>query len=57
MAKMLRNFCQILKANAHAIVVYFGIYGENKLANFQETHRKDTFTQWQNCHKCPDGSE
>lgn len=57
MAKMLRKFCQLTKANANAIVVYFSIYGENRLAKFQESHWKDTFTQWQKRHTCPDGRE
>ena len=47
MVKMLRNFCQLTKTNAHAIVVYFGIYSENMLTKFQESHWKDTFIQWQ----------
>ena len=45
MVKMQRHFCQLLKANANAIVVYFGTYGKNKLANFQQMHWKDTFSQ------------
>ena len=44
MAKIMRTFWQILKANAYAIVVYYSIYGKSKLANFQEMHWKDTFT-------------
>ena len=57
MGKMPRNFCQLPKANAHAIVVYFCVYGENKLAHFQEMHWKDTFAQWQKRHMYPDGTE
>ena len=38
MAKMLRKFCLLTKANANAIVVYFDVYSENKLAKFQEAH-------------------
>lgn len=57
MAKMLRNLCRLTKADAHAIVVYFGVYGENRLAEFQESHWKDTFAQWQKRQMCPDGKE
>ena len=54
MTKMLRRFCQLMKAEAHVIVVYFVVYGENRLAKFQESHWKDTFAQWQKWHVCPD---
>ena len=57
MAKMLRKFCRLTKADANAIVVYFGVYSENRLAEFQEAHWKDTFAQWQKRHTCPDGTE
>ena len=34
MAKMLRKFCRLTKADANAIVVYFGVYSKNRLAKF-----------------------
>ena len=57
MAKMLWKFCRLTKADANAIIVYFRVYSENRLAEFQEAHWKDTFTQWQKRHTCPDGTE
>ena len=53
MAKMFVRFCQILHANARA----FGISSLAKLADFQESHWKDTFTQLQKRHPCPNGTE
>ena len=57
MAKMQRKFCPLTKADTNAIVVYFGVYSENRLAEFQEAHWKDTFTQWQKRHTCPDSTK
>lgn len=57
MAKMLKNFCRLTEADAHAIIVFFGMYCEKRLAKFQESHWKDTFAQWQKQHMCPDGTE
>ena len=44
-AEMFVRFCQLLQANARVIAVYFGVSSLTKLANFQESHWKDTFTQ------------
>ena len=38
MAKMFVSFCQLSRANARAIVVFFGVSSSNKLADFQEAH-------------------
>ena len=57
MAKMFVRFCQLSRANARAIVVFFGVSSSNKLADFLEEHWKDTFAQWQKRHPCPDGTE
>jgi len=38
MAKMLRKFCRLTKADKMAFVIYFGVYSENRLAEFQEAH-------------------
>ena len=56
-AKMLRRFCRLAKADANAIIVYFGVYSENRPVEFQEAHWKDTFAQWKKWHTCPDGTE
>ena len=51
MARMFVCFCQLSRANARAIIVYFGISSSNKAC------WKDTFTQWQKWHPCPNGTE
>lgn len=56
-AKMFRTFCQLVIANAHDIVFYFGIYSESKLADFQKMHWKVTFAQLQKRHICADGTK
>jgi hypothetical protein len=57
MVKMFRRFCDLTDRNASAIVVYFGVYSEGRLAEFLHDHWKDTFTQWQKCHPNRDGTE
>ena len=42
MAKMLRQFCNLPKHDANAIIVYFGVYSVACLAAFQQDW-KDTF--------------
>jgi hypothetical protein len=50
MVKMFRRFCDLTDRDASAIVVYFGVYSERRLAEFLHDHWKDTFTQWQKRH-------
>ena len=57
MAQMFRDFCGLPRSHANAIVVYFGVYTMDILAEFREEHWKDTFTNWQKRHPCPDGTE
>jgi hypothetical protein len=57
MAKMFRQFCDLTKQDAKAIVVYFDVYSTARLATFQQDHWKDTFAQWQKCHANQDGTE
>jgi len=45
-AKILVHFCKLLQLDANAIVVYFYVSSQKKLADFQNEHWKDTFTQW-----------
>ena len=47
MAQMFRDFCGLPRSHANAIVVYFGVYTMDILAEFREEHWKDTFTNWQ----------
>jgi hypothetical protein len=57
MVKMFRRFCDLTDRDASAIVVYFGVYSESRLAEFLHDHWKDTFTQWQKRHPNQDGTE
>ena len=57
MVKMFRRFCDLSDQDANAIVVYFGVYCEKRLAEFSHDHWKDTFTQWQKRHPNRDGTE
>jgi hypothetical protein len=57
MAKMFTHFYILLQRDANAIVVYFGVSSQSKLADFQHKHWNDTFTHWQKCHLNRDGTE
>ena len=45
MVKRFKRFCDLTDCDASAIVVYFGVYSEGRLAEFLHDHWKDTFTQ------------
>jgi hypothetical protein len=57
MVKMFRRFCDLTDQDTNAIVVYFGVYSEARLAEFLHDHWKDTFTQWQKRYPNRDGTE
>jgi hypothetical protein len=57
MAKMFVRFCQLSRANARAIVVYYGVSSPSRKVDFLESHWKDTFTQWQKRHPYPNRME